>query len=142
MSDITDVMKTWFERVWANEDDSAIDEMLVEDTHARGLGAQPHVGPEEFKVFHRALLQLVGNVRVTIDKSLIQDDWASMLITLRATSRDGKKPIEISGHVFARVEGNVIHEAYNHIDFMLMFEQLDLMPDKTFERCLTCQKLT
>lgn len=56
MADITDVMTTWFERVWTNEDESAIDEMLVEDTHAKGLGAQSHVGPEEFKIFHRTLL--------------------------------------------------------------------------------------
>lgn len=71
-----------------------------------------------------------------MDKSLVQGDWLSLLITLHATSRDGKKPVEITGHVFARIEGNVIHEAYNHIDFMQMFEQLELLPDKTFERSL------
>ena len=41
-----ETLKTWFRRVWAEEDATAIDDMLRPDMQARGLGDQPRVGAE------------------------------------------------------------------------------------------------
>lgn len=38
MSEKLEVVKSWFERVWAQEDEGAIEELFVSDGPARGLG--------------------------------------------------------------------------------------------------------
>jgi hypothetical protein len=128
MSAKIDVMNTWFERVWTKEDEATIDEMLVEKTMARGLGSQDHVGPEEFKGFHRAMLGLIGDVEFVIDKAMEDGDWLSCLVTVKGTQRKNGDPVKTTGQVLAKIVDGKIIDAYNHFDFMGLFEQCDLLP--------------
>ncbi|WP_419907586.1 ester cyclase [Hoeflea sp.] len=141
MTEKTQVMETWFSRVWSQEDETAIDQMLVSDTTARGLGSQNHVGPAEFKAFQRALLGLVGNVRIDAKKTMEDGDWLSALVVFNGTRRDNGKPVSMTGHVLAMIVDGKIVDAHNHFDWMGLFEQCDLLPAKSFERCLSCQKI-
>ena len=141
MSSKIDVMTTWFERVWTKEDEATIDEMLVDETMARGLGSKNRVGPEEFKAFQRAMLGLIGNVVFVIDKAMEDGDWLSCLVTVKGTRRKNGNPVETTGHVMAKIVDGKIIDAYNHFDFMGLFEQCDLLPQKSFERCLSCEKI-
>ncbi len=141
MSKKIDVMNTWFERVWTNEDEATIDDMLVEDTKARGLGSQPHVGPGEYKAFHRNLLGLIGKVEFVIDKAMEEGEWLSCLVTVHATRRDNGRSVQTTGHVLAKIVDGKILDAHNHFDFMGLFEQCGLLPQKSFERCLSCERI-
>jgi hypothetical protein len=141
MSAKIDVMKTWLERVWANEDEATIDEMLVGDTMARGLGSENRKGPEEFKAFHRAMLGLIGNVEFIINQNMEDGDWLSCLVTVKGTQRKKEGTIEITGQIWAKIVDGKILDAYNHFDFMGLFEQCDLLPQKSFESCLSCEKI-
>src|SRR4051794_24957089 len=102
MSALRDVVETWFRRVWAEEDASAIDELFVPEGQARGLGANTLVGPKDFKQFHAALCAQLSEIVITVDKSLEEGDWISVICTLRAKGSKTGTPVAITGSVMVR----------------------------------------
>jgi hypothetical protein len=141
MSKSVEFAETWFNRVWACEDASAIDELFVPDGEARGLGANVLVGPEGFKQFHSALLKLLSDVVITIDKSIESDDWMSAICTLKARSRESGADVGMTGSVMFRLVDGRMTEAYNHWDFMGLFGQMGLFPGDGFEQALNGQRV-
>jgi len=131
-----EVMETWFQRVWKEEDTSAIDELFVPDGRAMGLGANVLIGPEGFKQFHARLLGIISSVQVSVDKVIHSDDWSAAVCTLRATSRANGRPAVMTGSVMVRIADGKIMEAYNHWDFLGLFTQLELLPSGSFETAL------
>jgi len=135
------IVDTWFQRVWNEGDISAIDEIFVADTKARGLGDETLNGPEVFKVFHKSLNGILRDIQVHIDRSISQDDWISArCIMTGKCPRSGKK-IEITGNLYARINGGKIAEGYNEFNFMSLYEQLGFIPEKSFEKCLAGNSL-
>lgn len=140
MGNSADIQERWFQRVWSNEEEEAIDDMLVPDTHAAGLGSQPRVGPEQFKEFHRCFLKLMSDIDIKIDKRMQQGDWYSTLVTFNAKRRDNGQPVSMTGHVFCRIVDDKIVEGYNHFDLIGLFGQLGLLPVDALDRCLMGEK--
>ena len=103
MSALRDVVETWFRRVWKEEDTSAIDELFMPDGQARGLGANVLIGPADFKQFHAALCAQLSGIVITVDKSLEEGDWISVVCTLRAQRRDTGAPVTMTGSVMVRM---------------------------------------
>jgi predicted ester cyclase len=147
MSEKIDVVETWFKRVWAEEDETAIDEMFVPNGTARGLGTYVNgkadefkdhelIGPDSFKEFHTALLNLVGDVKIEITKSMEQGDWLALLCVFKAKKRGTDEKVQTTGTVFIKVADGKLIEAYNHFDFMSLFGQLGQMPANAFGDCL------
>ena len=141
MSKSREVIETWFHRVWTNEDSNAIDELFIPDGEARGLGANPMVGPEGFKQFHSALRGLLSDFVITIDKTVEEGDWIAAVCSLRAKSRSSREPIEITGQLMVRIVDGKLTEAYNHWDFLSIYGQLGLLPIDTFARALGGEKI-
>jgi len=137
MSEKLDVVETWFRRVWAEEDESAIDEMLVPETKARGLDAEPRDGPEGFKQFHRNFLNKLSNFDIQIMQFMEDGDWVSILITLNAKTRDTGQDVSITGSIFVKIVDGKLVEGYNHLDFIGLLEQLDYLPQNTLMDGLT-----
>lgn len=159
------VIEEWLDRVWKQQDVSAIHEMYASGGPARGLGDQPIMGPDDFEQFHAAFCRLVDDIQVDIERSVESPKWVAALCTLRGRARATGEPIEMSGNIWARIETPeikkrkkkkgkkkkkksekkrpprpVITEAYNHWDFITLFEQLGLLPPETMTRGLSGQK--
>lgn len=123
------------------EDASAIAELYVPDGPVRGLGKRPMLQPRDFEAFQKALLGLVKDVHVAIDRSLEDGEWLSLLCTLSAKCRKTGKPVDITGTCFVRIVDGTAREAYNHWDFIDLYEQLGLLPTDTFSRALGGERL-
>lgn len=95
------------------EDASAIAELYVPDGPVRGLGKRPMLQPRDFEAFQKALLGLVKDVHVAIDRSLEDGEWLSLLCTLSAKCRKTGKPVDITGTCFVRIVDGTAREAYN-----------------------------
>jgi hypothetical protein len=141
MGSSREFIETWFYRVWAKEDPAAIEELFIPDGEARGLGANVLVGPEGFKQFHSALLSLLSDIVITVDKCIESGEWASAVCTVRAKSRKTGTPVILTGSVMTRIVDGKLIESYNHWDFLGMFSQLGLLPGETFERALSGNKV-
>ena len=136
-----EVIETWFQRVWKEEDATAIDELFVPDGKAMGLGANVLIGPEGFKQFHARLLGIVSGVEVSVDKVIHSGDWSAAVCTLRAKARTNGRPVVMTGSVMVRIVDGKILEAYNHWDFLGLFSQLELLPAGSFETALSGAKV-
>ncbi|WP_306143833.1 ester cyclase [Roseibium sp. MMSF_3412] len=146
-----EILETWFRRVWSEEDEAAIEEMFVPDGRAVGLGEQTKggkdefrehemLGPEEFKVFQRALLGLVKDVRIEIKRSITSGEWLCALCEFQGTSRRTGERVRMTGTVYGRFSDDQIIDAFNHFDFLSLFQQLGSLETGTFERCLNCRE--
>ena len=129
------ILETWFRRVWTEQDQTAISEMLSNDGSVSGLGNQVLIGPEQFKQFHTAMCNLIFDIHISIDKYVETGVWFSALCSLQATTSKGERVV-ITGSIFARIEDGKICEAYNHWDYMTLWTQLGLLPCNCFEQCL------
>ena len=123
--------RDWFDSVWNKLDESAIDRMLHPQAVAHGLGPQPIKGPEQFKAFFRAFKTAFANIRIQIDRAVVQDDTVAVLCRVTgkhvgdtlggpATGRD----VDFWGTTTFRVKDDLIVEGWNTFDFLTMYQQI------------------
>ena len=129
-------MQTWFDRVWSQEDVSAIYEMFDQSGAASGLGKRPVNGPVEFEAFQQAMLSQIEDVQISIDKTFEDGDWICAFCTLTAKKKGSDQEVTLPGCTAVRIENDQLMEAYNHWEFMALFEQLGLLPEDSFAQCL------
>ncbi len=130
-------MQDFFDRVWAQGDLGAVDEMFDPNARAGGLVPQLQVGPEDFHVMVPALRHLIQEIEVKIEHSIQAGDWLWSLVRLQGVAADTGRLGVITGQVMCRIEDGRIKEAYNHFDFMPFFEQLGMLPENTMETLMT-----
>lgn len=127
----SEFMHRWFEEVWNNKNEAAIEELFAEDGIGYGLGAENIVGPEQFKVFHRAFVAAYPDLRVTVEDSVVEGDKIAVRCKVTG-SHDGdgigvaatNQPVEFTGMVIVRVKDGKIVEAWNEFNFMEMYRQV------------------
>lgn len=136
-----DVLSEWYRRVWLNADPSAIDDFFAPRAGAEGLMPDGQVSAEDFRALVPALLALVRNLEIEIDRHIETGDWLWAQITVRATNAQGIDPIRAGGQIMMRIEGGKIVEAYNAFDFITFFEQAGLLPQDAFLLLLSGEKL-
>jgi predicted ester cyclase len=124
-------MNRWFEEVWNNQNETAIDEMFAEDGLGHGLGPEPIVGPENFKAFHRLFVSAYPDLKVHVEDTVVEGE--KIAVRCRVTgSHSGEgigvsptnNPVEFTGMVIVRVRDGKIVEAWNEFNFMEMYKQV------------------
>lgn len=129
----SDVARAWFEQVWNQRDDSAIDRMLSADAGIDSLHFEDMTvlrGPEQFKPFHKAMLSAIPDLRVTISKIIEQGPWVAVRFMCDGTHSGpglGFEPqgrrVEFSGMALGRVENGLWVEGWNVVDFFALQQQ-------------------
>jgi len=124
-------MHRWFEEVWNNQSEAAVDEMFAADGVGHGLGDGDIVGPEAFKVFHRAFVSAYPDLRVMVEDTVVEGD--KIATRCRVTGKHGghgiglsptSREVDFTGMVIVRVTDGKIVEAWNEFDFMKMYQTL------------------
>ena len=133
-----EVTRAWFERVWNQGDESAIDELFAPDGIAHGLtvqGDEPIKGPEAFKSFARAFKAAFPDLKIVITRSLVDGDYCAVHCDVAGThTGDGLgtsatgRPVRFSGMSMVRVKNGRIEEGWNSYDFLSLYQQLNLAP--------------
>ena len=126
-----DFIHRWFEEVWNNKSEQAVDEMLAENGVGHGLGGVEIVGPENFKTFHRAFVSAYPDLRVTVEDTVVEGDMIAARCRVTG-SHDGhgiglaptNQPVDFTGMLIVRVKDGKIVEAWNEFNFMKMYEQV------------------
>ncbi|MCB2151066.1 MAG: ester cyclase, partial [Rhodobacteraceae bacterium] len=119
----------------------AVDRYFSPRTGADGLMPDGQVGPEDFKALVPALLALVRNLDIRIDRWIEAGDWLWAQISVHAVTAEGMAPICAAGQVMMRIEGDRITEAYNAFDFLTFFQQAGLLPEDAFLLLLSGERL-
>lgn len=131
----SEILRSWFERVWNAGDESAIDELYAANAVAHGLPVAPMPGPEGFKPFVRSFRSAFPNVRVEITHIVSEGDLGVVHCRVTGThSGDGlgvagtNRPVEFTGMTMARIVDGRIQEGWNTYDFLAMYQQLGIEP--------------
>ena len=128
-------LRRWFEEVWNEGREQAIDELLAPDAVAYNLGGpgEIHRGPAAFKPFWAQLRGAFPDIRFTIDDVVSERNMVAARWTARMTHQGEhlgipatRKSLTITGMIFLRIEGGKIHEGWNNWDQLAMARELGL----------------
>ena len=118
------MMLRWYDELWNNGNESIIDELMHVQSRAFGLGPEPVIGPEGFKVFYRSFTAGYRDIHVSIDKNLTDGDYVISLCSVTATHIETGRPVSFTGTSVSQVENGKITSAWNHFDFLTMYLQV------------------
>ncbi len=130
------VLHRWFEEVWNQGHEDAIDELAAEDFVIHGLqdpSGNDVIGRETFKPFFRQLRAAFPDMHFEIEDALTDGDKA--FVRCRVTARHSgpgvtpaptNKRVDFTGMCVARVKDGRISEGWNNFDLLTMYRQLGL----------------
>jgi hypothetical protein len=136
-----ELLEAWYRKVWIEADPNAVDRYFAPRTGADGLMPDGQVGPEDFKALVPALLALVRNLDIRIDRSMEMGDWLWAQISVHAQTAESMRAVTAAGQVMMRIEGGRILEAYNAFDFLTFFQQAGLLPEDAFLLLLSGERM-
>ena len=134
MQDLHEMPVQWFERVWNQKDENAIDELLSVDCLGYGLGPV-FKGPADFKVFYRKFRAAFPDLHVKTEKVIAEGDWTVLRFTATGTHQghfDDLAPtnnkFSVDGMVMTRWQNGQIVEAFNSVDMLGLLTQIGAVP--------------
>ena len=68
------LVRAWFHEVWDEGREEAIDRLMAHDAIVHGLGGGSIRGPKEFKPFFHAMRNALGDLEVTVERTIVQGD--------------------------------------------------------------------
>lgn len=131
------LVQQWFEQVWNQGDEHAIDRMLSPNARVFGLtsGDQPIVGVDAFKGFYRQFRAGFPDMRIDVVRTVTEGDWVVAYCHCAGTHTGqflGKpatqNAVDFNGMVMIRVAGGQFVEGWNSFDFLSCFQQIGLLP--------------
>jgi steroid delta-isomerase-like uncharacterized protein len=125
--------RRWFEEVWNQRKESAIEAMLIPGCRAHGLGGgvATLIGPEGFKTFHRSFCGAFPDLRVTVHDTIAEGDRVAIRWTATMTHlgdglgfpASGKK-VSMDGSTIVVIKDGKIDQGWNHMDLTGLFAEL------------------
>jgi steroid delta-isomerase-like uncharacterized protein len=124
----------WFDRVWNQGLEEAIDEMLTDDIVAHGLvDAQGNTihDKETFKSYFRGFRGAFPDINVKVESTVAEGDRVVALCRVTATHSGPQlgiaatdQPVEFTGMCMLRIQDGKIAEAWNSFDFLKVFLEI------------------
>ena len=127
------LMRRWFEQVWNQKNEAAIDEMFSSEGLSHGFPEPDSVlhGPEGFKEIHRAFCGAFPDVHVTIEDVIAEGDKVLVRWHVAVTHlgdhlgmpATGKKA-SFPGASFDVIKDGKIVAGWNYMDMGQLYKQL------------------
>jgi steroid delta-isomerase-like uncharacterized protein len=123
------LMKRWFEQVWNQQREAAIDEMFAADGKSHGLPEPDSVleGPKDFKGLHRTFCGTFPDLHVTVEDVIAEGEHVAVRWSVTMTHlgdglgfpATGKK-VQLRGSSFDVIKDGKIVEGWNQTDMAAM----------------------
>jgi predicted ester cyclase len=127
------LLRRWFEQVWNQKSEAAIDQMFGIDGKSHGFPDADSllVGPEAFKAVHRVFCGAFPDLHVEVEDVVAEGDrvavrWRVTMTHLGdhlgfpATGRKGT----LDGSSFLIVKDNRVIEGWNQMDLQALMQEL------------------
>ena len=122
--------REWFEQVWNQGNEDAIDRLLAADARIHGLGGAM-VGPDGFKPMWRTFRATFSELQITVERTMVDGDTTMAHVRVRGRHTGSAlggpasgRPIDIEGVTITRSSGDQLVEGWNVFDFLGMYQQL------------------
>jgi steroid delta-isomerase-like uncharacterized protein len=116
----------WFEQVWNQGDETAIDQMFHPEGHCYGFPDPDSdlVGPEAFKAIHRQFKAAFSGIHIVIEDLVVDGDRVAIRWTSNMTHTGNGlgfpasgKHAALSGSSFIHIHNGQIMQGWNYMDF-------------------------
>jgi predicted ester cyclase len=126
MRDVTNTLSfRWFNEVWNQNQEQSIHELLSHDCFAHGITSEDDPkGIEGFKIFYNNFKGQFHDIHIDILDVISQDDMECAHTEVTAIHTETGKRVKFAGLCLLRIENGKIAEAWNHYDFLNMYQQL------------------
>jgi predicted ester cyclase len=127
------LVRRWFEQVWNQQREEAIDEMFAPGGKAYGFPEPDSVlvGPESFKSIHRIFLGAFPDLHITIQEIICEDDrvavaWSATMTHLgeHLGFAPTLKRETLDGSSFLVVGDSQIQEGKNYMEMQALIQRL------------------
>jgi steroid delta-isomerase-like uncharacterized protein len=130
------VLRAWFNEVWCEGQEAAIDRYLAADAVAHGLPGGDMNGPAGFRPIFHTFRAAFPDLRITIERMVSEGDTVTAHTRVTGThTGDGLnipptgKRVTFEGMTIARIVDGQIREGWNCYDFLTMYQQIGVMPE-------------
>ena len=128
------LVRRWFEQVWNQKSEAAIDEMFDPKGKSHGFPDPDSVllGPEAFKAVHRTFCGAFPDLHVDIEDVITEGDRVAVRWRVAMTHSGGDqlgfpatgKKGTLGGSSFLIVKNNQIMEGWNQMDLQALMQKL------------------
>ena len=134
-------IRNWFQEVWNNKNENAIDELMHPEVIAHGLfdeNGNELCGPESFKSFFRNFIASFPTMYVEVINTVSEGDNVVALchVTMNHSGADFKlsdgnyvkangQQISFTGTSWSKIVDGKLIEGWNNFDFLTMYLQLN-----------------
>jgi|KBSMisStaDraftv2_1062788.scaffolds.fasta_scaffold107708_1 predicted ester cyclase len=131
------VVRSWFDEVWNQGREEAIDRLMGPNALAHDLPSPdglPLRGPAAFKPFFRKFRDGFPDLRIEVARTVTENDTVTAHCLVTGTHTGNSfgpptgRPVQFKGICIARVENGQIVEAWNEFNFLLFYQQLGVLP--------------
>ena len=132
------ILRRWFEEVWNNGNEAAVDELFAPNGIAHGLGEEaPVSGPAAFKIFAGNIRSALPDLHIEVEDIFESGDKAVARVRLTGTHLgeglgvppSGKK-VSIQAIAIVRVDNGQIVEGWNNWDQLGLLKQVGALPGR------------
>ncbi len=131
------ILETWMQRVWAERNPQAIDELLANPCMVRGLNPDPIKSPHEFIQFHKQMLDAFSSIKISIEDCVSSGEFICSICQVQVVQTGTGKKGSFTTGVYCRIVNNKIVEASNSADFLSLLIQLGEVPGDILKKALT-----
>ena len=134
--------RRWFDEVWNQKSEAAIDRMFRPEGRAHGLpteGGRP-AGPEDFKTIHRTFLGAFPDIRFVINDVIAEGDRVAVRWTANMTHAGDHlgfpatgSDVTLEGSSFLHLKDGMIFEAWNQMELQGMIQSLKSAAEKAVQ---------
>jgi steroid delta-isomerase-like uncharacterized protein len=129
------VMRAWFEEVWNQGREDAIDRLFAAGGVAHGLPGGSVDGPQGFRSVFTTFRGAFPDIHIDVERMVVDGDQVAVHCRVSGTHTGatlgvpptGKK-IDFCGMVIARITGGQFQEGWNCFDFLTMYQQIGVVP--------------
>jgi steroid delta-isomerase-like uncharacterized protein len=127
------LLRRWFEQVWNQKSEAAIDQMFSKQAKSHGFPEADAVlvGPDAFKAVHRTFCGAFPDLHVNLEDIVAEGDHVAVRWRVTATHQGdhlgfpatGKKAV-LDGSTFVIVKDNQIIDGWNQMDLQAFMNKL------------------
>ena len=125
------VVRQWFQEVWDEGREDAIDRLASPQAVMHGLGASPMRGTGEFKKLFHTFREALGDLEIAVEHTVTQGDTCAAHCRVKGRhvghalgGTPTGRPVEFIGIVIAVIRDGRIVEGWNSFDFLTMYQQI------------------
>ncbi len=128
------LMRRWFDEVWNQGREAAIDEMFAPNGVVHGLVGGDINGPGAFRPIFHTFRGAFPDIHFTVLRTIVEGDFAAVHVRVTGThsgdtlgiAPSGKK-VEFEGMTIGRIVEGQFHEGWNAFDLLTMYQQIGVV---------------